>query len=83
MGDAFGDVGYRGVDLGLEARYVQFRGGQQRAQLVVQLACQVRSLILAHLLQMGGQLGEGRCAVANDFLQTIAFIALNLLLALM
>jgi hypothetical protein len=29
----------------------------------VQLACQVRSLILAYLLQMGCQLGEGRSAV--------------------
>lgn len=52
-----------------------------REQLVVQLACQVTSLVFTHLLQMVGQFCQGGSTLAHQLLQAAAFFQLQGLLA--
>ena len=72
MLEAFELVGRIGRQARAQARHVQLGGGEQGAQLVVQLARQVGALFLDRLLQVGGQLREPRRAFAHLRFQGIA-----------
>ncbi|MCY1369792.1 hypothetical protein D9M69_568460 [compost metagenome] len=49
----------------LQPRHVELGGREQRAQFVVQFARQVAALGLAHVLQVGGELGQRGGALAH------------------
>ena len=54
----------------LSARHVELGGGEQRAELVVQLAREAAALVLAHRLQVLRQLGQLRACVAVDLVSS-------------
>jgi hypothetical protein len=66
------DLGRRGLGHAADAGHVQLGGGQQRTQLVVQLAGQVGALVFAHGLQVAGQLGQLGRAVGHFAVQPVA-----------
>ena len=82
VADALAHVRGAEVDLGFEARHVELGCRQQRAQLVVEFARQMSALVLAHLLQVVGQLRQRGRALAHQGFEAVALVALDLLLAL-
>jgi hypothetical protein len=75
--------GVRRVDEArLETRHVQLRGRQQRAELVVQLPCEVATFVFPHLLEVGREFGQAGGALLDLGLERVAFALQRLLLAL-
>ena len=64
-----------GRELAARPRDVHLDRGQGRAQLVVQLAAEARLLGLAHLLQVGGEVGELRRALPHEAVQLLRAVA--------
>ena len=57
----------------LDARHIKLGRRQQGTEFVVQLTGQVAAFVFPHLLQVGGQLGQGGRAVAHFLVQLVAF----------